>query len=56
MLIRSTLNGGLADVEPADAATLISGGGWEAVEGNPKPPRRARAAKSVPAPEPKHEE
>ncbi|ASZ72808.1 hypothetical protein SEA_HARRYHOUDINI_19 [Mycobacterium phage HarryHoudini] len=59
MRIRSTVNGGFADVDPDYAEQLIASGAFEAVE-PPKPARRAparRATNKQPAPqEPKNEE
>ncbi|ACE79945.1 hypothetical protein Pukovnik_19 [Mycobacterium phage Pukovnik] len=55
MRIRSTVNGGFADVDPDYAKQLIDSGLFEAVE---KPVAKAPAKRTKPAPkqEPKTEE
>ncbi|QCG76872.1 hypothetical protein SEA_XIANYUE_17 [Mycobacterium phage XianYue] len=61
MRIRSTINGGFADVDPDYAEQLIASGLFEAVA-EPKPARKAPAKKAAPrtkpapAQEPKNEE
>lgn len=55
MEIRSTLNGGHAEVDDSYAERLIASGAWEAVTAAPKPVRKARA-KKAPVEEPKSEE
>ncbi|ASW31364.1 head-to-tail connector protein [Mycobacterium phage Lokk] len=58
MKIRSTINGGLAEVDDDYAAELIAGGNWEAADA-PKParkPRSPRTPKPAPEEEPKSEE
>ncbi|AZS08221.1 hypothetical protein PBI_IRONMAN_19 [Mycobacterium phage IronMan] len=57
MKLRSTINGGFAEVSDEDAPQMIASGWFEAVEA-PKPARKPRAPKSKPAPkqEPKSEE
>ncbi|ASR86126.1 head-to-tail connector protein [Mycobacterium phage BobSwaget] len=58
MKIRSTINGGLAEVDDDFAVELIAAGAWEAVDA-PKParkPRSPRTPKPAPAEEPKSEE
>lgn len=52
MQIRSTLNGGIAEVDDDFAAELINAGGWEAAD----KPVRKRRSKSAPVEEPKTEE
>ena len=53
MQIRSTLNGGLAEVDDEFAAQLIEAGGWEAAD---KPVRKRRSHKPAPEKEPQNEE
>ncbi|AMO43986.1 head-tail connector protein [Mycobacterium phage Bactobuster] len=60
MRIKSTTNGGFAEVDDEYGQRLIDAGGWEVAEAldAPKPARKPRAPKSKPAPkqEPKSEE
>ncbi|AHG23799.1 head-tail connector protein [Mycobacterium phage EagleEye] len=60
MQIRSTINGGVAEVEDALGERLISLGGWESAEDKPKPARKSpakkAAAKTAPAQEPSTQE
>ncbi|ASZ75359.1 head-to-tail connector [Mycobacterium phage JoshKayV] len=46
MRIRSTTNGGFADVDPEYAQELIASGLFE--DATPKPPRKAPAKKAAP--------
>ncbi|QGJ87746.1 hypothetical protein SEA_LEOGANIA_19 [Mycobacterium phage Leogania] len=51
MRIRSTVNGGFADVDPDYAEQLIASGLFAAVE-PPKPARKAPARKAAPKTQP----
>ncbi|AHJ86628.1 head-tail connector protein [Mycobacterium phage CRB1] len=54
MRIRSTTNGGFADVDPDYAEQLIASGLFEPVVA-PKPARKAPAKRPAPRPAPKQE-
>ena len=49
MIIKSALNGGLAEVDEEFATQLIAGGEWVAVDAEPKAERKPRTRKAPPA-------
>jgi hypothetical protein len=55
-ILRSALNGGVAEVDDETAVKLIESGHWVKASSAPTKPRATRARKAAPVEEPKPEE